>query len=380
MKELTIGRNDAGQRLDRFLAKAVPLLPASLAQKYIRLKRIKCNNARAQRDTRLQEGDVLQLYINDEFFDKPSEANAYLTVTAPKLNIVYEDENILLVDKKPGQAVHPHDDAEYGRTLIDHIQAYLYAKREWRPREEHAFTPALCNRIDRNTGGIVIAAIYLFSAFGIGAAVPVRDISPDSGLIDAVSLMTGGAGGTLVRVVALLFLVTLFGNMISWSMGVNSTAAYAADRGDMPAVFARRWKRNDMPVGSAVTSGIVASAVCLLGAVMERLSPDSSLFWSFFALNLVMLLLSYLPVFPAFLTLRRKFPDRERPFRVPGRSGFLKWLVYVPMALIILSIIFTAVPLSWDRETLTGVLPITVGSVLSVLLGEVLIAARRPQH
>ena len=158
MKEFTIGANDAGQRLDRFLAKAVPLLPASLAQKYIRIKRIKCNGARVERDTRLQAGDVLQLYINDEFFDKPREDNAYLTVAAPKLNIVYEDENILLVDKRPGLAVHPHDGAEYGRTLIDHIQAYLYQKREWSPRGENSFTPALCNRIDRNTGGIVIAA------------------------------------------------------------------------------------------------------------------------------------------------------------------------------------------------------------------------------
>ena len=158
MKELTIQHNDAGQRLDRFLAKAVPLLPASLAQKYIRIKRIKLNGARAERDTRLKEGDVLQLYINDEFFDKPREDNAYLTVASPKLNIVYEDDQILLVDKRPGLAVHPHDGAEYGRTLIDHIQAYLYQKREWSPRSENSFTPALCNRIDRNTGGIVIAA------------------------------------------------------------------------------------------------------------------------------------------------------------------------------------------------------------------------------
>ena len=158
MKEFRIGANDAGQRLDRFLAKAVPLLPASLAQKYIRIKRIKLNGGRAERDTRLQAEDVLQLYINDEFFDKPREDNAFLTVATPKLNIVYEDEHILLVDKRPGLAVHPHDGAEYGRTLIDHIQAYLYQKREWRPREENSFTPALCNRIDRNTGGIVIAA------------------------------------------------------------------------------------------------------------------------------------------------------------------------------------------------------------------------------
>ena len=158
MKEFTIGTNDAGQRLDRFLAKAVPLLPASLAQKYIRLKRIKCNGKRIERDTRLNAGDVLQLYINDEFFDKPREDNAYLTVANPRLTIVYEDEHVLLVDKRPGLAVHPHEGADYGKTLIDHIQAYLYQKKEWRPREENSFTPSLCNRIDRNTGGIVIAA------------------------------------------------------------------------------------------------------------------------------------------------------------------------------------------------------------------------------
>ena len=158
MKAFTIGKNDADQRLDRFIAKTVPLLPASLSQKYIRLKRIKVNGKRAQRDTRLREGDLVELYVNDEFFDTPKAENAYLTVSAPKISIVYEDENILLCDKKPGMAVHPHDGAEYGRTLIDHIQAYLYAKGEWKPRLEHSFAPALCNRIDRNTGGIVIAA------------------------------------------------------------------------------------------------------------------------------------------------------------------------------------------------------------------------------
>ncbi len=158
MKEFTVSKNDANQRLDRFVSKTVPLLPASLLQKYIRLKRIKLNGKGAKRDSRLNIGDTIQLYINDEFFDTPKQENAYLTVSVPKLNIVYEDENILLVDKRPGQAVHPHDGAEYGKTLIDHIQAYLYAKREWRPREENAFAPALCNRIDRNTGGIVITA------------------------------------------------------------------------------------------------------------------------------------------------------------------------------------------------------------------------------
>ncbi|MCI9513296.1 MAG: RluA family pseudouridine synthase [Oscillospiraceae bacterium] len=157
MRELTIGKNDAGQRLDRFVSKALPLLPPALMQKYIRIKRIKCNGQRCQRDQRLQTGDVLQLYINDEFFDVPREDNLFLTLFKPQLTILYEDEHILLLDKRPGVVVHA-DEAEKVNTLINHICAYLYQKREWNPRWENAFTPALCNRIDRNTGGIVIAA------------------------------------------------------------------------------------------------------------------------------------------------------------------------------------------------------------------------------
>ena len=157
MKEFTVGKNDANQRLDRWLSKNLPLLPAPLAQKYIRLKRIKVNGGRAQRDQRLREGDVLQLYINDEFFDKPREDNLFLTLFRPSLDIVYEDENLMLLNKRPGLVVHA-DETEKVNTLINHIQAYLYQKREWNPRWENAFTPALCNRIDRNTGGIVIAA------------------------------------------------------------------------------------------------------------------------------------------------------------------------------------------------------------------------------
>ena len=157
MKEFTIGKNDAGQRLDRWLAKTVPLLPAPLAQKYIRLKRVKRNGKGSKRDVRLEVGDVLQLYINDEFFQTPNRENAFLSVFKPQLDIVYEDEHILLLNKRPGMVVHP-DDQERVNTLLTHIQAYLYQKKEWSPYWENSFAPALCNRIDRNTGGLVIAA------------------------------------------------------------------------------------------------------------------------------------------------------------------------------------------------------------------------------
>ncbi|MEG2420872.1 MAG: S4 domain-containing protein, partial [Oscillospiraceae bacterium] len=118
MKEFTIAKNDAGQRLDRWLSKALPLLPAPLAQKYIRLKRVKLNGKGALRDTRLAVGDVLQLYINDEFFATPTEENAFLSLFRPQVDVVYEDENLLLANKRPGLVVHA-DETEKVNTLIN---------------------------------------------------------------------------------------------------------------------------------------------------------------------------------------------------------------------------------------------------------------------
>jgi len=102
-------------------------------------------------------GDIVQMYVNDEFFEMPNDDNAYLKVSTPDLDIIYEDENIILVNKEAGVLCHSDGTWSYN-TLIARLQAYLYAKHEWRPKEENSFAPALCNRIDRNTQGIVIAA------------------------------------------------------------------------------------------------------------------------------------------------------------------------------------------------------------------------------
>lgn len=157
MKEFQIKKNDAGQRLDKFLTKAVKGLPTSLMYKFIRTKKIKVNRARTEQKYVLQEGDVVQLFIKDEFFDSPERDDSALASIKPKLTVVYEDENIILVNKRPGVLVHEDDEGK-DNTLIMHIKAYLYQKGEYDPDSEQSFAPALCNRIDRNTGGIVIGA------------------------------------------------------------------------------------------------------------------------------------------------------------------------------------------------------------------------------
>jgi 23S rRNA pseudouridine955/2504/2580 synthase len=157
MRIITVKKNDAGQRLDKFLSKAVKGLPSSMMYKLIRTKKIKVNRKRTEQKYILCEGDEIQLFIRDEFFDSPEKDDGALSRITPKLDIVYEDDNIILCNKRPGVLVH-EDDGAKDNTLIMHIKAYLYQNGEFDPKSEQSFAPALCNRIDRNTGGIVIAA------------------------------------------------------------------------------------------------------------------------------------------------------------------------------------------------------------------------------
>ena len=179
MRILTVQENDAGQRLDKFLTKSLRLLPKSLLYKSIRTKKIKRNRKRADPSDILCVGDTVELFLADEFFDDGKPEEAYRKIT-PRLKIIYEDDDMLICDKRPGMAVHPGDQeggesGGTGDTLIDQIKAYLYQTGAYRPDEEHSFAPALCNRIDRNTGGLVIAAKNAASLRRLNERIRNRD-------------------------------------------------------------------------------------------------------------------------------------------------------------------------------------------------------------
>ncbi len=149
MKQFSIGENDSGQRLDKFLAKLLRDAPMGLIYKWIRKKRVKVNGKKQDISYMLQKGDNLELYINDEFFD----AGEKTVKKSLHLEVVYEDKNLIVADKPSGVAVHGEADS-----LIDRVRSYLFEKGEYDPNKEHTFAPSLCNRIDKNTSGLVIAA------------------------------------------------------------------------------------------------------------------------------------------------------------------------------------------------------------------------------
>ncbi|MBS7157773.1 MAG: APC family permease [Collinsella sp.] len=216
------------------------------------------------------------------------------------------------------------------------------------------------------TGGLAIAAIYLFAGFGIGAAVPADQIDPDYGMIYALQTMVGDSA--IFKIVCIAFLITLFANMAAWSFGVNSVARYAAEHGNMPKVFASMISKDDMPNGANLVNAVVASLVLALQLVpIEAISEG--IFWMLFGTSVVFLLLTYIPMFPAFLNLRKNDPNRERVFTFPFKGALMKVAIAVPCIELVLAIVATIVPLS--AEEVPEKVPMLVIFLVLLVIGEV---------
>lgn len=215
-------------------------------------------------------------------------------------------------------------------------------------------------------GGLTIGAIYLFAGFGIGAAIPADSIDPDYGMIVAVQTMVGDS--VLFKVICIAFLITLFANMAAWSFGVNSVARYAAEHGNMPRVFASMISEDDMPNGANLVNAVVASLVlCLQLVPVDAIS--NGVFWMLFGTSVVFLLLTYIPMFPAFLNLRRNDPNRERIFTFPFKGAMMKVMLAIPCIELILAIVATLVPFS--AAEVGEKVPMIVIFIVLVLIGEV---------
>ena len=216
-------------------------------------------------------------------------------------------------------------------------------------------------------GGMAIAIIYLFTSFGIGAAIPADQIDPDFGMVVALETMVGNC--PLFKLVAVLFLITMFANMASWSFGVNSVAAYAAKTGNMPKAFGKLNPKTGMPDNAAIINGVVASLILCIQLIPNEFIANN-IFWMLFGLSVVFLLLTYIPMFPAFLKLRQVDPNRERIYEFPFKGTMMKVALFVPMIELVLTVIATLVPLSGAE--VADKLPMIVGFIFFLVLGEVM--------
>ncbi|MBQ3141941.1 MAG: APC family permease [Bacilli bacterium] len=224
-------------------------------------------------------------------------------------------------------------------------------------------------------GGILMAVFYLLPSFGINVAIPVEEIPTTTGITESFAIMMGIIGvpeqitSTVIIVIGLMFIYTMVANIVSWSFGVNSVAKYSAEDGGLPKVFAKVNKEK-VPYMGSIINGIVASVIIVIGLLIPESGAD--LFWTFFSFSLVTLLISYLPLFPAFLKLRKIDPNVTRPYKVEGGEFKLKLMTYVPVILLVLGIFFTLFP-DFTIETLTYQWPLIVGVIVSIIIQELLV-------
>ena len=226
-------------------------------------------------------------------------------------------------------------------------------------------------------GGALMALFYVLPATGINIAMSTAEAEA-AGITDAFAILLTSLGvsepliRTIVVVVGLMFIYTMVANIASWSFGVNSVAKYAAADGSMPKIFNKE-NKDGVAYMASIINGIVASIICIIGLILGLVSENASnLFWTFFSLSLVTLLISYIPLFLAFLKLR-KDDKTERVYKVPGGKVVLNLITWIPFILLVLSIVFTLF-IDFTAESIMANLPLIIGVVVSLIIQEILVA------
>lgn len=214
-------------------------------------------------------------------------------------------------------------------------------------------------------GGILIAIFYLLAAFAVGVAIPTSKLSASSGLLDTFLVLMGKMNWFIVMV-GVMFMFILISEMISWALGINYVADYAAKNHDLPAIFGKEDK-NGMPIGAGIVNGIIASILCVAAPFI----PNQDIFWAFFSLNVVTLILSYALMFPAFWKLRKIDPDHERPFKVPGGKVMINLFTWIPEILIIISVLLTILPTG--KADFDSKMPVLIGTIIALIVGEIMV-------
>jgi len=227
-------------------------------------------------------------------------------------------------------------------------------------------------------GGVLIAVFYLLASFGIGVAIPLEEISTDSGLLDSYDILLTTAGFSaaaikaIIVVVGGMFIYTLIANISSWNFGVNSVIACAAEDGTFPKSWAKR-NKNGVPYVVSIWTGIVGAIIAVAGIIVSQFVPElSNLFWTFFSLSLVTLLLSYLPMFMAFLKLHKQGPAVKKGYWINGGKIKITLFGLVPFLLILIALFFTLFP-EFNLEMFEDNWPLIVGAALAIIIGEIMV-------
>ena len=173
MKAITITKNEAGQRLDKMLSKYLNLAGKGFLYKMMRKKNITLNGKKCDGSERLTEGDQVKLFLSDETIEKFSQVHIQ-KVSKQSLHIVYEDENVLFINKPAGMLSQKAKDTD--ESLVEYILDYLLTSRQLKEEELTSFRPSVCNRLDRNTSGLVAAGKTLAGLQGLSQLFRNRDL------------------------------------------------------------------------------------------------------------------------------------------------------------------------------------------------------------